>query len=81
MSLTGAATGTIFVATKIYLSQQNVCRDKIMFIATNICRKKHNSVATSKLLSRQNFVAIKMILVAAPANDKYATLPRETEVH
>ena len=73
-----------FVATKICLSQQNGCRDKILFVAKNICRNKHNFVAT-KILSRQAyfcpdkgrvcrdkpFVATKIILVSPPANDRH----------
>ena len=47
----------VFVATKVSLSQQTFCRDKIMFVATNICRDK-------------TFVTIKIILVVAPANDR-----------
>ena len=30
----------VFVATKVYLSRQNVCRDKQNCVATNICRDK-----------------------------------------
>ena len=44
---------TSFVATKICLSWQNYCHDKIMFVVTNICHNK-TFVATSILLSRQN---------------------------
>ena len=65
-----------FVATKVCLSRQNVCRDKHVFVATNICGKKKYFVATKLRLSRQKFrrgkhtfVATKMVLVAAPAND------------
>jgi len=47
----------VFVATKVSLSQQTFCRDKIMFVATNICRDK-------------TFVTIKIIFVVAPANDR-----------
>ena len=82
LSLAGAATSIIFVATKV-LSQQ-------IFVATNtVCLDKHTFsfplfccccdetfVRTSILLSRQTrvcrdktFVATKMILEAAPAND------------
>ena len=55
-------------------------------ILSNICRDKHNFVhitfvATSLLLSRQTrncrdktFVTTKMILVAAPANDRVSAL-------
>ena len=55
VSLAGAATSIIFVATKHVFCRQS--RDKIMFVATNTCRDKHV------------FVATKMILVAAPVND------------
>ena len=63
----------------------NICRDT-NFVPTKIfCRKKRNSVAT-KVLSQETyfsrdkrrvyrdktFVATKMVLVAAPANDKRA---------
>ena len=48
---------TSFVATKVCLSQQNFCHNKIMFVVT-------------KVLSWQNiFVATKIILVATPTND------------
>ena len=45
---------TSFVATKVCLPRQNVCHDKILFVAANTC-----------------FVVTKMILGAAPANDKH----------
>ena len=51
----------VFVATKIHLSQQNFCHNKHTFVTTEdlvcVCRN-------------ENFVATKMILVAAPGNDK-----------
>jgi len=47
---------TCFVATKVCLSRQNFCRDKVMFVATNIWRDR-------------TFVATKIILVAVSAND------------
>ena len=47
-----------FVATRVYLSRQNLCRDQnISSGQTSFCRDKHT------------FVATKMIFVAAPAND------------
>ena len=77
VSLAGAATSIIFVATKL-LSRQ-------IFVATKVClsRKKHNFVSTN-VLSRQayfcrdkrrvccdkTFVTIKILLVAVPANDR-----------
>ena len=51
-----------FVATKICLSQQNVCRDK-SFVATSILFPDKRRVCRDK-----PFVATKIILVAAPAN-------------
>ena len=78
LSLAGAATSIIFVATNTRLPRQTFCRDKIFSSRQNICRDKYLSlqtqtfcrgksfVATSILLSRQKtcFVATKMILVA-----------------
>ena len=76
-----------FVATNIILSCQNIfclkyaCRDKHVFVATNICldkrfvttkifcRDKHNFVCRDK-----TFVKTKMMLVAAPANDRHSPL-------
>ena len=72
LSLPGAATSTIFVATKVCLPRQNlqnyVCRDK-----TYACRDKHMFVATKHVFCRNKsmLVVTKMILVAAPANDNY----------
>ena len=45
-----------FVATKVWLSQQNFCHDRHFrcnknFLAANICRDIHNFVVTSLLLS------------------------------
>ena len=60
ISLAGAVTSIIFVATKYACRDKyNFCRDKLTFIAAKdvFCRDKHM------------FVATKMILVAAPAND------------
>ena len=49
---------TSFVATKVCLSRQNFCRNKIRFVTAKVfCRDK------------RTFVATKMILVAAPANE------------
>ena len=61
----------VSVSTKVCLSQQNVCRDNIMFVATNICCRDKQTKFATKLLSWQMncFVATKIILVAAPAND------------
>ena len=61
----------MLVATNIFLSRQNFCRDKKHFVATKIilslqayfCRDKRVIV----------FVATKLILVAAPANDSLPT--------
>ena len=56
----------------IYLLQQNFCHDKKYFVMTNIillqqkfCCGKHTSVRTKDV-----FVATKIILAAAPANDR-----------
>ena len=80
ISLAGAATRIIFVATNTCLSRQNICRDKYIFVATNICRYKLTFVSTNMCLSRQDtFVATKTILVSAHANDTekgILTLPR-----
>ena len=62
LSLAGAATSIIFVATKHVF-----CHDKSMLVATklvarqNFCRDKHIFVVT-KHLSRQTFVATNIIL-------------------
>ena len=65
-----------FTATTTGLSRQKFCRDK----HTCLSRQAYLFVVTKISLSRQNicrdrirdtcFVATKMILVAAPANDK-----------
>ena len=75
---------TCYIVTKVSLSQQNICHNRIMFVVTNICRDKtfdvtkihllqqrYMFVTTSILLSRQKncFVLTKIILVAASAND------------
>ena len=59
-------TKVCLVATKLCLSRQKFCRDKHTFVATKdvFCRKIM-FVATNK-----TFVATKMIIVAAPANDR-----------
>ena len=54
-----------FVARKLCLSLQNICRDKNFSQQTRVCRDKHIFVATKDL-----FVATKMILVAVAANDR-----------
>ena len=68
------ATNTSFVATIVSLSRQNLCRDKIMFVATKVIFvvTKDVFVAISIFLSRQKtcFVSTKMILMAATANDR-----------
>ena len=69
-----AATNTCFVATKVWLPLQNVCRAKHNFVATKyLCCDKHVFVATSILLLRQNtcFVATKIILVAYVWRQKF----------
>ena len=58
-------TNNYFVATNIILSSQNFCHDKHTFVVTKdlFCRDKH-------VCRDKTFVTTKMILVAAPANDK-----------
>ena len=58
-------TNNYFVATNIILSQQNFCHDKHTFVVTKdlFCHDKH-------ICHDKTFVTTKMILVAAPANDK-----------
>ena len=71
-----------FVATKhIFSWQKYACGDKHVFVTTNICRDKrfvptkifcrdkHNFVCRDK-----TFVESKLILVAAPANDRHSLL-------
>ena len=41
-----------------------------MFVATNVCRDKNMFVAIKVLSRQKTFVATKMILVAAPVNDR-----------
>ena len=67
---------SMLVVMKVLSRKNYVCRDKT-FVTTYICRDKHNF--GSILLSRQktcfvatNAFATKMILVAAPANDRDA---------
>ena len=80
ISLAGAATSIIFVATKIRVcrdkhnfvatkplsEQAYLCRDKHVLVATNICGGKHTFVATEKrVLSRKTGVCgDKHLLVA-----------------
>ena len=80
VSLAGAATSIIFVATDTcFVATKHVfCRDERMHAATKtkyvFCRDKHVFVATKESLSRQMFILLsrqKMILVAAPVNDNY----------
>ena len=56
-----------FVATKLWLSRQNISRDK----RQTICRDKHAVVATKDEFCRDQhvFAATKIIPVAAVAND------------
>ena len=71
---------TSFILTSILLLRKTrVCRDKSMLVATRLCLSRQIFVVTNVLspqafFSRQNvccvFVATKMILVAAPANDR-----------
>ena len=63
---------TSFVATKVCLSRQNcVCRDKYLLQQTRVCRDRHFFVSTKDVFCRdKTFVAAKIILVAAPANDR-----------
>ena len=74
LSLAEAATSIIFVATKVLC----VCRNKTRLSS----RQKYASrdkrfVATNTCLSQQRFVATKMILVAAPGNDRDYQQPIE----
>ena len=63
VSLAGAATSTIFAATKVCLPRQNhVCCDKT-FAATNICPVKHVFVTTSILLSWQRMFFLRQTRV------------------
>ena len=82
----GAATSIFFVATKVflatnthkivccdrYLSRQNICRDKHMFVATKLCLSRQRFLSQQEyfLLRQRRFVLTmtKMILMAAPAN-------------
>ena len=67
---------TSFVATKIcfaVFAVTNICHGKnILSRETQFCRDNFVVVATSVLLTEEKtcFVATKIILVAAPANDK-----------
>ena len=40
----------VFVATKVYLSQQNVCCDKHVFLQQNICHDKNDTCGSSRQL-------------------------------
>ena len=85
LSLAGATTSIIFVATKVVLLQQKyACRDKT-FVAKKLCLSRQIFFHDNIILSRQAYfcrdkrrvlswektclVATKMIQVAAPAND------------
>ena len=50
------------VATKVLWPQNYLCRDKTNFVATNVYRDKYTFVAT--------IPQTKIMLVAAPANDR-----------
>ena len=54
----------MFVAAKVCLSRQNLYRDEIFLSRRNIF------VATKRVCRDRTSVATKMIVVAAPANDK-----------
>ena len=64
-------------ATKVSLSWQNFCRDKIMFVTRKVllrqayfcCNKRCVLSRQTRVCCNKAFVATKMILVAAPAND------------
>ena len=58
----------MFVMTKVLLQQAYFCRDKSCVLSrqTRVCCDKHVFVVTKLLL----FVTTKIILVAAPANDR-----------
>ena len=60
LSLAGAATSIIFVATETCFSRQTcVCRDKT-FAATKLCcRDKHTFVATKDVCSDKNILSVK----------------------
>ena len=63
------------VATNVLLQQNYVCRDTNMFVTTKtsvlLSRQTTWFVATDTCVcSDKHFVATKMILAAAPANDK-----------
>ena len=63
---------TSFVATKVCLPRQTLCRDIIMFVATKYFLRQTRGLSRQILVLRDNFfVAIKMILVAAPASDSH----------
>ena len=66
--LAGAATSTIFVATSACLSRQ-----KHTFVATYFCRDKRRVLSRQTSVCRdETFIATKMILMAAPTNDRDA---------
>ena len=62
----------MFVETKVCLSWQNFCHNKITFVATNICRKDMFVTTKIKLCRNKHFVRTK-ILVEAPAKDRWQT--------
>ena len=73
LSLAGAATSIIFVATNTFVAT----KDDKTFITTNtcFCRDKHNFVATNIILSQQKFGRDKHAFVATKdvfCRDKHA---------
>ena len=66
LSMVGAATSIIFVATEVCLPRQNFCRDKIFLLRHNVCRDKHTFAATKDMFYRDKhvFVMTKSKLVA-----------------
>ena len=90
LSLAGAATSIIFVATKdvfcrgrrVFVATKGLSRQKMCFVAADACLLRQKVCRDKRcVLSRQTrvccdkrFVATKMILVAAVASDMYLTL-------
>ena len=65
----------VFVATKVLLWQNYVCRDNVWSRQNYVCHDKRweAHVCHDKTLLQQNFVATKMILVAVAASDRGRT--------
>ena len=70
LSLAGAVTSIIFVATKVLSGPTRVCRDKIMFIATKlsclswqnyVCRDKRFVATKIFCRDKHNFVATNVL--------------------